>query len=342
MPPLVLAPGDGAPFRALHRRESGVELPWVRTRSGDPFATYEAPILAGPGRYLWVTLELSGNIRQSPRVRALRAEYPAHDTLRRLPRVYARDETAADFLLRYLAPMRGFLGELESKARTRDALLDPAGTPVEALPWLAGFVGLALDERWSIAVRRQLIAEAASLFRSRGTIPGLERFLEIALDCKPLLIEDYRLRGLGGALLGEPDVLQSSAIVGVGLRVGGALGEAAQSPLAGQADDSFRTHAHRFSVIFPCALTGEQLELARHILELHRPAHTLYRMCSAAAGLRVGQGLHVELTSVVGPSGGFATLQLDASQLGRAAILGRPLAGMRLGANELGRDSQVG
>jgi hypothetical protein len=40
--------------------------------------TYEAPILTASGRYLWILIELHGNTRTTPRLRALRAEYPGH------------------------------------------------------------------------------------------------------------------------------------------------------------------------------------------------------------------------------------------------------------------------
>ncbi len=107
---------DGAaldtPARPLHRRESGRELPWVRPRADDAFETYEAPIIAPPGRFLWVTLVLTGNGRATPRVRSLRVERPAHEHLGRLPRAFSREPAAAEFLQRYLALPDGPLSDL--------------------------------------------------------------------------------------------------------------------------------------------------------------------------------------------------------------------------------------
>lgn len=342
LPPLSLIAKEGDVTHQLHRRESGPETPWRRLAGDDAFETYEAPILTGPGRYLWVTLELRGNSRSTPRLRSLRAEYPTHDYLRKMPRAFSRDEQMASFLQRYLALFAGFFEDLEGKADARQALIDARSAPAEILPWLASFLGLVLDERWSIAIRRALIAEAMWLFRFRGTLPGLSRFLEIYTGVKVILLEKFRVRGLGGAILGDPTGLSSSSVLGAGFRVGGAMGASDTTTLSGDVADAFDTHAHRFSVIIPAVLGVEQMEVVRHILAMHRPAHTLVDICTVGAGMRVGRGLHVALTSIVGRTGGFASLQLGNSLLGRDAIIGRPEPGTRLGSSMLGGDSHVG
>jgi len=94
--------------------------------------------------------------------------------------------------------------------------------------------------------------------------------------------------------------------------------------------------------VLTASLDEEALAAARHVLEEHRPAHTLYALCSVAAGMRVGRGLHLGLTTVVGQSGAFATLQIGASVLGRGAVVGRAVAGTVAGASRLGGDSRVG
>ena len=347
MLPVALEPLPNQPGHRLYRRETGRELPWARRAENDLFQTYEAPVLADPGRYLWVILELSGNTRSTPRVKALRAEYPTHDYLRRLPRTYSRDPAAASFLGRYLALFEGVLGEFEGKADARHALLDPHSTPPEFLPWLASFLGLALDERWAHAprpggrgedIRRTLIAAAMWLFRFRGTIPGLTQFLQIYTGTPVILVEKFRLRGLGAAVLGET----ARSVVGVSFRVGGSIGEAAISPLTVNAPDAFETHAHRFSVLIPASLNSEQLDVVTRILEVHRPAHTLFDVCTVDAGMRVGVRLHVALTSLIGRSGSFRSLQLGGTTLGRGAVVGRPVPGTRVGSSSLGDDSRIG
>jgi phage tail-like protein len=358
MPPQSLADQlNDALAQPLHRRETGCELPWVRPAGDDRFETYEAPVLGSPGRYLWVCLELNGDTRTTPRIRALRVEYPAHDYLRRIPQTFSRDEQVASFLRRYLAIFEGALGELEAEADARRALLDPRSAPAEILPWLAGFLGLTFDERMAYAprpggstedVRRKLIAEATWLFRFRCTVAGLQRFLEIYLGSAPVLIEKFRVRGLGGALLGEGGGLSSNSVLGAGFRIGGAIGQTAGQLvqtgqiLTGKIEDAFETHAHRFAVIIRTSLTSEQSEVVAQILDLHRPAHTLVEVCTLETGMRVGLGLHVALTSIIGRSGGFEQWQLGNSPLGRGAILGVHEPGTTIGGTRLGQDSRVG
>jgi phage tail-like protein len=340
MPPLPLAPGDGEVTLALHRRDTGPELPWVRPAPDDPFETYEAPVPAAPGRYCWVTLELTGTTRLTPRVRSLRLEHPSHDLLQRLPRAFSRDPAMASFLHRYLAMFDGVLTDLEDRSAARAALLRPASAPEELLPWLAGLLGLTLDLRWSAAARRRLVAEAAWLFRRRGTVAGLRRLLEIYLDGLPVVVvERFRFRGLGGSILGTDSAGPAPSVVGGGFRVGGAVGRPGQG--AGAAEDAFQTHAHRFAVLVPAPLTDEQLEVVRHLLDEHRPAYTVAEVCALGAGIGVGRGLHVQLSAMVGPSGGLQTLRAG-STVGRRAVVGRPQPGTHVGAGRAGRDSQVG
>jgi phage tail-like protein len=139
---------------------------------------------------------------------------------RRLPRTLSRDPGAADFLHRYLSGMEGVLAELEARAALRHVLLDPCATPEDALPWLASFVGLLLDERWSVRAKRTAVAEAAWLFRYRGTVAGLRRFLEIGLESRVVLIEHFKLRGQGAGLLGGAGPEFTSSVLGGGFRVG--------------------------------------------------------------------------------------------------------------------------
>ena len=198
---------NGSPHRP-YRRLNGAELPWPPPRA-DRLQTYEVPVHAAPGRYLWVELLLTGNGTVSPTVGALRVERPGHPLLNSLPRAWSRHEDDAAFLQRFLAPAEGLLHELDERAADRAALVNPHSTPAETVAWLASFAALTLDRRWSEPARRTLIAEAYPLFRRRGTIECLLRLLEIYLGVRPRLIETWRLRGLAGTVLGVRSVNQT-------------------------------------------------------------------------------------------------------------------------------------
>lgn len=320
------APGG----RPLLRRPTGRETPWSQIPADDRFETYEAPVLAEPGRYLWVVLKVtSATAAATPRVRSLRVERPGHQILRQLPRTWSRDDGDADFLQRFLAPAEGILHELDERAARRELLADPAMVPQEAMTWLAGFAGLTLDRRWPEDARRTLIGSAYRLFRHRGTLGSLTELLGIYLGHEPVIIEQWRLRGVPGGVLGgvagrSPDD-EAAPVLGR-LHAGGTPGDAA--PGGGHlGDDGYRTAAHRFSVLVHTDLTAEQLAVIRTILELHKPAHTTYEICELGCGMRVGRQLHIGLTSVVGPGAQWGPAVLGQVAVGGDGVVGVPATG---------------
>jgi phage tail-like protein len=346
----------GVVTRPVHRRPEP-STPWWRPPASGyaDGETFEAPIDAPAGRYLWVTLRLTGNGRRSPRVREIRIERQAHTLLRRLPKVYSGDARQEAFLHRYLAVFDGLLHDLDLRSRLRDLLVDPHGTPIEALDWLASFVGLLLDDRWPPGARRQLVAEIVPLYRLRGTAWALSRYIEIFLAGEhaterdrpwvtPVIVEHFRLRGLGGPLLGADPTVTSRSVLGAGFRVGGAVGELGTQPLdpAEPATSPFERHAHRFSVLVPRPLGAEEEAAIRHILDTERPAHTTYDLCTVDAGMRVGDGLHLGLSTIVGPTGALDAAITDLALIGRGAVLGGPTTGVAVEAGRVGTTTRIG
>jgi phage tail-like protein len=60
-----------------------------------------------------------------------------------------------------------------------DSYLDPALAPDDFVEWLAGWVGVAIDENWPLDRRRELVANGAELFRRRGTVRGLAELVSL-------------------------------------------------------------------------------------------------------------------------------------------------------------------
>lgn len=292
----------------------------------DGFALYDAPLIVPPGRYLWLAFELTGTRSKSPRLLSVRVEYPGHDLLKMLPKTLWREQPERDFLFRYLMPIAAMLDEWQGVSSQRHRLLDARIAPGEALPWLASFVGLALEPCWPERVQRRMVAAAAGLFRTRGTLPSLKTMIEILSDdAEVLIIEHYRLRG--GGVFGNEQANHSQAVLGVGFRVGGIIGEAGVQALDGvevsQTEQDFDDFAHRFTVTVSAALSEAQLTCLRHLIELHKPAHTDFTLCTAASGMRVGLGLHVGVAAHIGDSSGFEQAILGDAALGAGFLLGR-------------------
>ena len=295
------------------------------------FALYDAPLIVAPGRYLWLLFEFSGTRSKSPRLRSASVEYPGHDLLNKLPRTLWREPATCDFLFRYLMPPAAALAEWQAVSSERHRLLDARIAPEQALPWLASFLGLVVDPCWSVAVQRRMVLEAATLFRTRGTLASLKRMVEILSGAEVVIIEHFRLRG--GGVVGNPQAIASQAVLGVGYRVGGAIGDplrqalASDEPAASQVStdfENFDDFAHRFTVSVVAALDQGQLDCVRRLIEMHKPAHTDFTLCTADSGIRAGLGAHVGISSVIGKSAGFEQGLVGDAVLGAGYLLGRP------------------
>lgn len=336
----------GTASGAIFRRPTGREDAWpsgagpdgqdpgsIQARDG--YQTYEAAVLATPGRYLWLWLELTGTEQACPRVRAVRLERPGHPLLNSLPRSWSRTEDDADFLQRYLAPAEGMLHELDWRSAQRAVLLDPIATPSDKLDWLAGFAGLVLDRRWPEPARRRLVAEAYPLFTRRGTKAALLRLISLYLDREPRLIEQWQLRGLGGTVLGTEPGGPEAPHVGGSARASGTLG---RFTIGGSrpGSDAYKESAHRCTVVVPGLLTAEQRAVLTGLLEVHRPAHVKIELCEAGTGMRVGERLRVDVTSFVGPGAGWQDAVLGRTGLGSDALLGRAAEGTPVGQGLVG------
>lgn len=167
----------------LYPRSSGPELPFLRLPQG--YQTWELLFQQARGRYLQLRIELSGNGRVSPRLRALRAYYPRFSYLRYLPALYREEDAKQEhFLERFLANPEGLFTNIEDRIADVQVLFDPQTAPAEALEWLARWLGVVLDPSWDEAKRRLFLRYAAVFFRYRGTVRGLSMALRLALeDC---------------------------------------------------------------------------------------------------------------------------------------------------------------
>ncbi len=199
-------------------RRTGCELPFV---DEGPYSTHELLLQNPRGRHLMLKLELLGDGRSTPALRALRAWYPRFSYLREyLPRVYRQDPDSASFMDRYLANVEGFYTAIEDKIAAAQVLLGVDTAPADALDWLAGWFALTLDPQWDENRRRVFLRNASRFFQARGTMRGVEIALRFALEpciddtifdsvdpttpATARIVEAYRTRKTPGVVFGDP------------------------------------------------------------------------------------------------------------------------------------------
>jgi phage tail-like protein len=352
----------------LYLRGMDAEVPFY-----DPFAdlkthspetgTWELLFQRANGRFLQIQLDLSGNGRVSPQLRALRAWYPRFSLSRRyLPAIYGEDAESGAFLERLLANPHGFFTLIEGQMRDVSVLFDARSAPSDALDWLAGWVGLMLDPLWEqIQQRRQLgdvavvahdrrrlfIRFAMRLYQQRGTVEGIQFALQLLLDpCLETTLQRFKdgsVRpnpGLAAELarLGLPyptpvmseeafeDLLHDYTlsprrpskvrIVERFLTRGGRALVAGDASEQGQASDqeTVAATAHRFSVLVPEDLSSEEAAMVERVVELEKPAHTLFDVRRYWDAFRVGEA-RLEIDTLLGEAGRFRQMILGRDYL---------------------------
>lgn len=95
----------------------------------------------------------------------------------RLPGVY-QSEFAPNFGQRFLSALDDVLAPVFLALDNMPAYLDPMLTPRDFLDWLAGWLGLVLDERWSDDQKRVFVARMTKLHQLRGTAEGVRQHVE--------------------------------------------------------------------------------------------------------------------------------------------------------------------
>ncbi|MFC7547755.1 phage tail protein [Plantactinospora sp. GCM10030261] len=98
-----------------------------------------------------------------------------HPIGERLPALYLDD----DVTVRLTEALDAVLAPVMVTLDCFAAYLDPRLAPEDFVEWLAGWVAFAVDESWSTAQCRELVANAVELHRWRGTKRGLAAHLRL-------------------------------------------------------------------------------------------------------------------------------------------------------------------
>ena len=102
----------------------------------------------------------------------------------RVPAIYQADDLSVRLLGAFDTVLAPVFASLDNIA----AYIDPALTPDDFLDWLAGWVGVTLDQTWKFD-RRAFVAVAAQLYRMRGTTAGLAAHVRLFTSGEVEIVE---------------------------------------------------------------------------------------------------------------------------------------------------------
>jgi len=263
----------------------------------------------GPDEDVWIGVALAGEGRSSPVVRQLRIDFDHGTLLDHLPAIFQEDDSRL-FSARFLTLFESLFHDLHARVTGLPRYADAGGAPPEALPWLAGWLGLSLPESWPEPRRRAAIADAFVATGRRGTASGLRDSLRTMLGIDAVIEEPIRSADwwvLPDDGEDRPGDLGSGTMLTPSEPQGAVLGSTAvldQSKLiegAGYGTPLFEDLAHRFVVsVRRRPHDGpDDWKALRAVIDRERPAHTLYELCVVEPRMRVGRQARVGIDTVV-------------------------------------------
>lgn len=119
-----------------------------------------------------------------PLVDGLPAIFRQDGMIEESPGIFVSDDRAR-LTREFLAGLDTVLAPVFATLDSLDAYLDPRLTPPDFLPWLASWVGLDRDERWTDEQLRELMAVAIQLYRKRGTPGGIKALVSAYTGVEP-------------------------------------------------------------------------------------------------------------------------------------------------------------
>jgi phage tail-like protein len=317
-------------------------------------ADVEDFLLAGDkARYLFLGARFSSDRLGTPRLSQLRVDFDMTSYTHYLPMIYRQPGDQADFLKRFVSLFQGLFEDVEDEIGRLDRLFSPMAAPAAALPWLATWLAVNLDQGESEARIRSTIAGAFQRYRWRGTVEGLRlALLEDAgihaVISEPIAASTFFAMGPGSDCSGSGTI--GSPPLGIGTRLtstepgGAVLGATAVldhsylitdaqfgEPLFEEAAWQFIVEVHRRE-----AYSDARLQLIRDIVDREKPAHTMYRLVVIEPTMRVGRQARIGIDAVVAgePEPGWLGDGQAGLRLGGAPPL-------RVGVSRLGEDLKL-
>ena len=313
--------------------------PMGQVRDGDN----DLLILSGPGRFLWVRVDLAGDGYSTPSVASLRLEYPRNSYLRFLPAVYSADPGSADFLARYLAIAQTTVEDIEAGLAGVPALFEPLAVPDAFVDYLAGWLNVPVEGTWTSQQKRLLIDATRGYFRQRGTPAAIRAHVAAYLrsmtgitpadDGLPQLVEGFRQRRYRTLPSGADSQHPLWSLAVTARLQADRFDRLGQVRLVSVGDpqlDMFTEHAYRFSVFVPAALARrpQDRQMLRRAIGAEAPAHTQGELVLVQPAMCLGRQSHLGLDSMLAAP---APLRLTcAASIEAARDWGEEVAGSRI------------
>lgn len=181
-----------------------------------------------------------------------------------LPAIYQEDYFLQQFLLAFDDILLGSASDtnfpaqgLEQTISQLSKLFDPSpnGTPDEFLSWLAEWTAFTVRNDLEPIQQRAFIARVIPLYRRRGTKENLKELLTIFVRGEPTIIEP----GVTEFQIGTTSHLGEDTFVAGGT-----------------------PHYFEVTINIPkgldSSLQSRQIEIARALIDLEKPAHTYYKL----------------------------------------------------------------
>jgi len=336
--------------------ESLPESRWATAQldAGTPSCEWDCLSLSPPGRYLWLRLTLEGDGSATPVLDKVKVYYPRASSAQYLPAVYREDPVSADFTARFLSIFDTLRNKTSGQITDIARYFDPKATPAnplnvsgnDFLSWLAGWLGLSLQNNWPVRKRRELVRQAHKLFDLRGTPEGLKLMIELYTGFKPRILELFRLRRwlvVDSAKLGDQSAVLGKDIM-KRLQIGenSKIGSFQLIDYGNPSLDFFNSYAYQFIVIvprWPGATDTDQMSL-QQIIDMAKPAHTQAQLRWDEPRFRIGLQSFVGVDTVLAK---YPVGMIEGQgSLGYDTVLGSPEESSKRPSSSVGRSSRIG
>ena len=328
----------------------GSHGPPVDPTAPDPFAdpgwhplaadTTDFLLTDGRSPHLFVGAMFSGDRAGTPKLTQIRADFDTDSFTRYLPAIYRNPAAPDRFLERFVRLLQGVFEDIEAEAGSLDRYFDPFAVPADALPWLATWLAVDLDQGEAESRIRRSIAGAFRRTRWRGTVEGL----------RLALLEDAGVH----AVIEEPIAAASfwggrGAGLGMGTSLPSAQPGGAVLGSTAKLDHAYLMTDDRFGeplfeeAAWQCVVrlyrhevgTAARLQQVRDVIEREKPAHAMYRLELIDPWMRVGAQARVGIDAIVAGDAGPTPLGCAAG----ISLAGTPPA--RIGTCKLGSDLKL-